>query len=422
MTTKASGRDGGTSAGKEVPRLDLSAVTLAFGALGLFGSIAGTLVPAVREAFGLSLSAAMSVQWMALVGVGVSSLPLARLMERIGAARMVIAALAMSFAGCIAVAAVMTPQIAGDPGYALFLVALLMLSIGATALQVSINPLVVALGPPRFAASRITLAQGVNSLGMLAAVTLSSVLVLARVGGTSAAAPGHLLSGIAYTYLACALFTGAALLLAIMAFRVDSSASTLPAAEPAHSPAGALRSRWALAGSLAIAAYVGAEGAIGAMLTSFLHQPQVMGVSLQVAGFYFAAVYCGGMIAGRFLGGILLRAWQPSRLLAGVAVAAAASCLVAVLGSGTIAAVAILLVGPLNAIMFPVIFAISLERSTAPASAVSGLLVLATSGGVAVSILAGLVGDRIGIGAAFAVPMCAYLVVAAFAVRAGQSS
>jgi MFS transporter, FHS family, L-fucose permease len=422
MTTQASGRDGGTSAGKGAPRLDLSAVTLAFGALGLFGSIAGTLVPAVREAFGLSLSAAMSVQWLALIGVGVWSLPLARLMERIGAARMVVAALAISFAGCIAAAAVMTPQIAGDPGYAQFLAALLVLSVGATALQVSINPLVVALGPSRFAASRITLAQGVNSLGMLAAVALTSILVLARAGGANAAAPGQLLSGIAHTYLACALFTGAVLLLAIVAFRVDKSALALPAAEPAQSPVGALRSRWALAGSLAIAAYVGAEGAIGAMLTSFLHQPQVLGVSLQVAGFYFAAVYCGGMVAGRFLGGILLRVWRPSRLLAGVAVAAASSCLVAVLGSGTIAAVAILLVGPLNAIMFPVIFAISLERSAAPASAVSGLLVLATSGGAVVSILAGLVGDRIGIGAAFAIPTCAYLVVAAFAVRAGQSS
>lgn len=422
MTTQASGCDSGTPSGQGTQRLGLSAVTLAFGALGFFGSISGALVPAVREAFSLSLSAAMAVQWITLVGVGVSSLPLARLMERIGAVRMVIAALAMSFAGCIAAAAVLTPQIAGDPGYARFLAALLLLSVGATALQLSINPLVVALGQPRFAASRITLAQGVNSLGMLAAVTLTSVLVLARVGETRAAAPGQLLSGIAQTYLACTLFTGVVLLLAIAAFRAGNSASAVSADKTTQSPGGAVRSRWALAGSLAIAAYVGAEGAIGAMLTSFLHQPQIMGISLEVAGFYFAAIYCGGMIAGRFLGGILLRVWQPSRLLAGVAVAAAASCLVAVLGSGTLAAASILLIGPLNAIMFPVIFAITLERSTAPASAVSGLLVLATSGGAVVSAVAGLVGDRIGLDAAFAIPMCAYLIVAAFALRAGQPS
>ncbi len=414
--------DTGIRAVSRASGLSLFAVVMAFGALGLFGSIASTLVPAVRAIFGLSLSAATSVQWIALVGVGLSSLPLARLMARIGTVRMAFTALAVSFAGCIAAAAAVTPRIAGEPHYWLFLAALLVLSVGATALQVSINPLVVALGPSRFAASRITLAQGVNSLGTLAAVTLSSIVVLARADDASVASPTRLMSGIAQTYLACALFTGLVLLFAILAFKTAKPALSLPAAEPSKSPTGALRSSWALAGSLAIAAYVGAEGAIGALLTTFLHQPQILGVSLQAAGLYFATVYCGGMIVGRFLGGILLRTWQPSRLLAGVASMAAAACLIAVMGSGTLAAVAVLLVGLFNAIMFPVIFAITLERVAAPASAVSGLLVLATTGGAAVSVLAGLVGDRIGIGAAFAIPMCAYLIVANFAVRANQAS
>lgn len=407
-------------AAQAAPGIDLGAVVLSFGVLGFCGAIAGTLVPAVREAFGLSLSAAMAVQWIALAGSGVASLPLARVMVRIGAVRMAIAALAVSLAGCIAVAAVMTPWIAGEPRYTLFLAALLLLSVGATALQVSINPLVVALSPPRLAASRITLAQGVNSLGTLAAVAVTTVFVLARIDGTGTAAQGRLVAGIAQTYLACALFTGAVLVFAVVSARSRPAVPALSDGGAEQSVASALRSGWAWAGSFAIAAYVGAEGAVGALLTSFLHDPDVLGVSLQVAGFYFAVVYCGGMIAGRFLGGILLRTVPPARLLAGVAGAAAVACLAAVAAGGMIAAAAVLLVGLLNAIMFPVIFAITLERSNAPAASVSGLLVLATSGGIAVSALAGWVGDRSGIGAAFAVPLGAYVIVAAFAARAAQ--
>ncbi|WP_296677434.1 MFS transporter [Novosphingobium sp.] len=407
-------------AGSSWIRLDQTAVLLAFGALGFCGSISGTLVPAVRQAFGLGLSAAMSVQWIALIGVGLSSLPLARLMQRIGTVRMAIAALAMSFFGCIAVAIVMTPTIVGAPGYALLLLSLLILSIGGTALQVSINPLVAGLGPTRLAASRMTLAQGFNSLGTLAAVYLSSVMVLARVDRATVSSSGPLLAGIAQTYLICALFTGGVLLLAVFAFRPGNQVLASPTAKHSHSITRTLRDRWALGGSLAIAAYVGAEGAIGAMVTSFLHQPDVMDLPLQTAGYYFAAIYLGGMIAGRFMGGVLLRARQPSRVLASAAVAAAAGCLVAIVGHGEITGIAVLLIGSLNSIMFPVIFSLSLERSDAPAAAVSGLLVLATSGGATVSALAGAVADHRGIGLAFSIPLCAYLIVAGFAVRAAR--
>ncbi|MDE2441626.1 MAG: MFS transporter [Betaproteobacteria bacterium] len=402
-------------------RLALGAVMLSFGALGLAGSVAGTLVPAVREVFGLGLSAAMAVQWIALVGVGVSSIPLAHLMQRIGFARMAVLALATSLFGCLAVTILLMPQFIALPSYGLFLAALLVLSIGGTALQMSINPLAAMLGEPRLAASRVTVAQGVNSAGLLLAVVLSSVLVLARTGLSAPGQPNYLMSGMALVYLISAALTGAVLIFTALVFRPASLPALAQPARTAGTLTDALRDRWARSGSLAIAAYVGAEGAIGGLLTSYLHQPHVLDLSMKTAGFAFASIYCGGMIAGRLLGGFLMRVLNSTRLLAGVSLSAAACCLIVVLGNGFVAGTAALLIGPLNAIMFPVIFSTTLDRSGAPSSVVSGLLVFATSGGAAVSALAGWIGESQGVSAAFIVPLCAYCMVARFAYRALQA-
>jgi len=75
----------------------------------------------------------------------------------------------------------------------------------------------------------------------------------------------------------------------------------------------------------------------------------------------------------------------------------------------------LLAVGLCNSIMFPTIFALTLERSGAPAAATSGLLVLAVGPGAALPLIAGGVADTAGLGWAFAVPALAYLYVAGFA-------
>ena len=77
--------------------------------------------------------------------------------------------------------------------------------------------------------------------------------------------------------------------------------------------------------------------------------------------------------------------------------------------------------GLCNSIMFPTIFALTLERSAAPVAATSGLLVLAVGPGAALPLLAGGIADAAGLGWAFAVPALAYLYVAGFAWAARRS-
>ena len=65
----------------------------------------------------------------------------------------------------MAVGALLFIPAAMVPAFPLFLVALIILAAGITALQVAANPYVAVLGPARTASSRLNLTQAFNSLG-----------------------------------------------------------------------------------------------------------------------------------------------------------------------------------------------------------------------------------------------------------------
>jgi len=402
-----------------------------FGVMGLTGAMATTLVPAVRIIFGVSLSAAIAVQWIALVVSGLASLPMAHALQRQGPARVIMAGLALALLGCAVVRLAIVPPVTASepfsPSFAALLAALAMVALGNTALQVAANLLVVDLGERSGAPVRLTLAQAFNALGVLAGVHLGAWAMLGQAplpGMAPGMADRVAAMGAARVYLWCAGFNFAAL--AMVAICRKAMARGAPSAPP-PAPAApirsalirrALASRWALAGAGAIALYVGAEGAVGSILISFLHQDSVAGLSLSAAGATVANLFWGGALAGRFAGSWLMAGRSAPRFLAAAAMLAALACMLALLGSGHVAATAALSIGLLNAIMFPVIFTITIERAAAPPEAVSGLLITAIGGGVLIPVGVGWVGDLYGLSRAFAVPLCAYLIIALFAIFA----
>ena len=125
---------------------------------------------------------------------------------------------------------------------------------------------------------------------------------------------------------------------------------------------------------------------------------------------------------GRFIGTGLLLRFPAHRLLALGAAAAAALCLTVLLVGGAGAGYAALAIGLFNSIMFPTIFTLTLERSTASEEATAGLLCTAIIGGALVPLLTGGIADHHGYVAAFLVPMACYALICGFAVRAGTST
>src|SRR3546814_18501959 len=93
-----------------------------------------------------------------------------------------------------------------------------------------------------------------------------------------------------------------------------------------------------------------------------------------------------------------------SKLLVIFTAIASLLCLYIIFVGGVSAGFVALSIGLFNSIMFPVIFTLTLERSTARAEATSGLLCTAIVGGAAIPYLVGQLSDAVGYAAALALP------------------
>jgi MFS transporter, FHS family, L-fucose permease len=397
-----------------------AAVTTLFFAWGFITAMIDPLIPSVRAIFNLSYTQSMLTQFAFFMSYGIVSLPGAALVARAGYGRSILTALGAMIVGCLCM-----PLATYVQRYELVLVALFIIGSGITLLQLGANPLAAVLGAPERSHFRLTFSQGFNSLGTVIAPYLGSMLLLRggvfAADGTAADAASRAASlrNIDTGFLAIAVMIA---LLAIFIWRFSGrlSRSTPPPA-PAHdSVLHALRSRWALLGAAAIFLYVGAEVSIGSMMINFLHQPDVLNVSLDRGGQILSLYWLGAMV-GRFAGSALLMRLRATFLLAIAAAIAAVLCLTVSQGAGLTAAGCAIAVGLVNSIMFPTIFTITLERSCASAAATSGLLCMAIIGGALLPRIAGWIADSFSLHAVFLLPAAAYVAIALFAMTAAKA-
>ncbi|RZJ02818.1 MAG: glucose/galactose MFS transporter [Brevundimonas sp.] len=395
-------------------------VTTLFFAWGFATSLIDPLIAAVKRVFHLSFAEAFLTTSAWFIAYGVASIPASYLLARLGYSRAIIAALVTMVLGCLIVpVATMMDQYVG------VLIALFVIASGVTLLQVAANPLVAELGERKSSHFRLSLSQAFNSLGTTIGPWLGSHVLLT--GGVFAAGAvitvatrnqslrsidaGFLAMGVFFALLAAFIFTARR--------KIDAAA---PAAVAGASPLAAFSSPWALFGALAIFIYVGSEVAIGSMLTNFLNSPGILDIPLEEAG-KMVAFYWGGAMIGRFAGSALLTRVPAALLLAVCTVCAGLLCAVVTRTGGTTAAYAALSIGLFNSIMFPTIFTLTLERSSAPTSATSGLLVVGIIGGAVLPQIAGRIADASGgvLNPAFYVPLLGYVALTVFAIAAART-
>ena len=398
-----------------------ASITTLFFAWGFITVTVDPLIASLKAIFELSYAEVMLTQFAFFMAYALVSLPAAGLVARLGYPRALVTALAIMIVGCLWI-----PVATHVDTFALVLVALFIIASGITILQVAANPLAASLGPPERSHFRLTLSQAFNSLGTAIAPYLASSIMLA--GGlfaaqdgapTTAAQRAESLRHIDIAFLCVAVLI-ACLAGFIWSVRGRLLGHTAPAAEGRAPVLEALRSRWAVLGAVAIFLYVGAEVSIGSSMTNFLSRTDVLGVSLEHAG-KLLSFYWGGAMVGRFIGSALLTRVRASLLLAVAAGIAALLCLTVSQAPGDMAGYAALSIGFFNSIMFPVIFTLTLERSTASEAATSGLLCMAIFGGAVLPLIVGHVADTAGLRAAYAVPLIAYACICAFAIAAGRA-
>jgi len=404
-------------------RAGFATVTTLFFMWGFITVSIDPLIAALKAIFKLTYAQSSLTQFAFFMAYFVVSLPAAALIARLGNSKSIMFALGVMVAGCLIV-----PAATHFDTYWLVLVALFVIASGITILQVVANPLAAALGPPERSHFRLTFSQTFNSFGTWLGPLLVSGIILA--GGIFAVTHGAEVTPelraesfrrIDTVFLAIA---GALLLLALFIFVFRKLLDvTKPVDEGQRaSIATAFESRWALFGGAAIFLYVGAEVSIGSFLTNFLHEPDMLNIPLEEAG-KMVSFYWGGAMVGRLIGsGLLFLVKQRAPwLLALFALGAATLCLAVSQLHGSTAAYLALSIGLFNSIMFPVIFTMTLERSSASPAATSGLLCLAIVGGAILPYVYGHIADSAGLHAAYFLPAVAYLLIVVFAVAATRA-
>jgi FHS family L-fucose permease-like MFS transporter len=401
-------------------------VTCLFFAWGFITSLIDPLVAAVKGIFSLSDVEAQLSASAFFIAYGVMSLPAAVLLARVKAVPTVLIALIMMVSGCMLM--LLAANIAE---YGLVLLGLFVLASGITVLQVAANPLAAALGPPDRSHFRLTFSQSFNSLGTFIGPYLGAVLFLQGLEVREGTVVTEEVRAASLLGIDRAFFwiAGLILLIALMIWlgrRLIADAAPPPPAETARQGIGAtigqsLRSPWALFGGLAIFLYVGAEVAIGTQMALFLNDPEVWNQPLADAG-KTVSLYWGGAMVGRLVGSALLTRVPAGTLLAFFTGAACAMCLYVFAVGGVSAGYVALSIGLFNSIMFPVIFTLTLERSTASEEATSGFLCFSIVGGAAIPPLVGLVSQSSDYVTSFIVPAACYAVLLGFALAARRAS
>ncbi|WP_263262246.1 sugar MFS transporter [Pseudomonas sp. RIT-PI-S] len=398
-----------------VQRLSLFVFALFF----IFGGITSLndiLIPKLKSLFSLSYAEAMLVQSSFFLAYAIASIPAALLITRVGYMRAAAFGLLTMAVGCVLF---IPAALVGL--FAAFLVALFVLAIGVTVVQVVANPLISLLGAKQTAHSRVTFAQAFNSLGTTVAPYLGAMLIL---GSLSQVDPATLSGSALAAFLAeeakviSNTYAGIAVALVAVALLVWQQRKQLPSsgASEGANPLTALnllkQPRFAF-GAACIFCYVGAEVAIGSLLTNFLMQESTFGFGAELAGKH-VAYYWGGAMIGRFIGAGLLRAFAPGKVLACAALMAIVLIASAANSHGAVAGWSILAIGLFNSVMFPTIFALACEGLGKRAAEGSGLICCAIVGGAVVPPLTGLAADHSTLALALAVPAVCYAVIASY--------
>jgi FHS family L-fucose permease-like MFS transporter len=374
------------------------------------------IIPKLKELFTLNYTQAMLVQFCFFTAYAVIGIPGARLVKKIGYMRGAVAGLVTMMAGCL----LFIPA-SQTATYGLFLLALFVLASGVVIVQVVANPLISLLGKPETVHSRLTFAQGFNSVGTTVFPYFGSILIL----GSLATVTADQLSGVeldAYrTAESQAIvhgYLGIAAALAVVAGAVWLFRNALKG--ESHEASTGLagldllkRPRFGF-GALCIFLYVGAEVSIGSLIVNYLMQGHVMGLAEQAAG-KLIAYYWGGAMVGRFIGSAVLRVVSPGKVLAAVAIGAIALIAISTHTTGTLSGYSLLAIGLTNAIMFPTIFTLACEKLGPRAADGSGIINVAIFGGAVIPLLTGVIADATGsLALAFILPAACYAVIAGF--------
>ena len=387
--------------------LALSVVGALFFMLGFITCLNDILIPHLKAIFNLNYTQAMLVQFCFFTAYAVMSIPMSKLVEKMGYKAGIIGGFLIAALGCI-----LFYPAAASASYPIFLGALFILASGIVLLQVAGNPYVTLLAPKGKESVMLTLIQAFNSLATTVAPPIGAALIFVD----ATASQAERISSVQMPYLGLAGFM---ILLSVLISLIKLPDARQIAAEQTESNHDGKTSVWQykhmVLGTIGIFCYVGAEVAIGSLMVNVLEH--TAGLDHDKAARYLS-IYWGGAMVGRFIGAGLMNKIAPNKYLAFNASMAVGLLLLAIAaGGGAVTQWSLLLIGFFNSIMFPTIFSLGTKGLGKFTGAASGIISTAIVGGALVPVLQGLVIDNVGLMISYVIPAVCYVYIVFFATQ-----
>ena len=355
---------------KNIGLQKLLPVFLSFVVMG-FVDIIGVATGYVKQDFGLTDFIAQFLPMMVLLWFFVLSVPVGVLQDKYGKRNMLNIGMVIQAFGL------------GLPflhySFGMMLASFILLGIGNTVIQVSANPLLQDVSPEKKLASYLSTSQFVKSIISFSGPVIATFM--AKYMGD--------------WRLVFAVY-GITSLLAALWLSMTPIVESKPDRKPASfaSCFGLLKNRFVAFMALSIFLIVGTEVAINTNIANILIAKY--GLTMEAAALGISMFFFGETVS-RFLGAIILNWIKPQIfLLLTTLIALAGIAGVFLAPVNMIAYVSIVVIGLGIGNMFPIIFSLALAQMPTRSNEISGLLIMAVSGGAFIPLVMGYVSTAFG--------------------------
>lgn len=377
-------------------------VTSLFFLWGLAHSILDVLNKHFQETMeGVGKTESALVQAVMYGGYFVMALPAGQIIKRYGYRAGVITGLLLYGIGALLF--IPGGQLLSFP---FFLFSLFVIGCGLTCLETSANPYVTVLGNAEGAARRINLSQSFNGLGWI---------VGPLIGGHFAFAVGADKGSIVIPYAIIGVVVLCVALVFAQVKLPEVQADGVAQTESAHATDSLWQHSNFVYGLIALFLYVAAQTGINSFFINYVTEHA--SVSNVNASLLLGFGGMGLFMAGRMGGSWLMLRVRAERVLLYCAVGATLAMAVLLSGAGVAGVAAFMLCYLCESIMFPTIFALALKGVGQHTKRASSFLIMSIVGGAIAPVLMGLIADHASMAMAFIVPLCCFVVIAAYAAR-----
>jgi len=337
-----------------------------------FVDLVGVATGYVKQDFGLSDSLAQLLPSIVFVWFALFSIPTGIFQDRMGKRFTVNLAMIITGIGML------LPILSYS--YLSTILAFMIIGIGNTILQVSANPLLLDTSSDENKAANLSLSQFIKAISSMLGPII--VAALARYTGNWR---------LVFPIYAAISFLSAFWLYSVKIVEVK------PDKEPAtlKTVFSLFKNPFIVTMILAIFFIVGFDVSVNSNIANFLKSKYA--ISLETASLGIS-VYFASLMAGRFLGAILLRKVS-SKTFLNASVVLTVLGLVGILLSPVLGVtwVLIFITGFGFSNIFPLIFALTIERKPEYANEISGLIIFAVCGGAVIPPIVGILTDALGV-------------------------